>query len=339
LIELAETLQAPVIDGGGRMNFPWRHPLNQTGDGRSVMSQADVILGLEPTDFYTATRAAPAAAKKISITSTALYSKSNYQDLQRFTDMDIAIAADSEATVPAITEAVRRQLSAARRSALKERGAELARAHAAALNRARDAAAVGWNVSPITTARLCMELYASIRNEDWSLVNGTFFQSLWPQRLWDADKHHRYIGGSGGAGLGYQPGATIGAAIANQGRGRLTVAIGGDGDLMITPSWLWTAAHNKVPLLYVVHNNRAYHEEVMWLQAVAGQRQRGMDRCHFGTTIDNPDIDFAKLAQSMGVYAEGPITDPNALGPALKRAGAVVKRGEPALVDVVSQGR
>ena len=108
---------------------------------------------------------------------------------------------------------------------------------------------------------------------------------------------------------------------------------------MITPSWLWTAAHNKVPLLYVVHNNRAYHEEVMWLQAVAGQRQRGMDRCHFGTTIDNPDIDFAKLAQSMGVYAEGPITDPNALGPALKRAGAVVKRGEPALVDVVSQGR
>jgi hypothetical protein len=41
----------------------------------------------------------------------------------------------------------------------------------------------------------------------------------------------------------------------------------------------------------------------------------------------------------MGVYAEGPVTDPKDLGPALKRAVAIVKRGEPALVDVVSQGR
>jgi acetolactate synthase-1/2/3 large subunit len=339
LIELAETLQAPVVDGGGRMNFPWRHPLNQTADARALMSRADVILGLEPTDFYDATRAAPPNAQKISITSTALYSKSNYQDLQRFTDVDIAVAADSEATVPVITAAVRRQLSPTRRAALKERGARLARAHAAALKRARDAAAVGWNVSPITTARMCMELYGAIRKEDWSLVNGTFFQSLWPQRLWSADKFHRYIGGSGGAGLGYQPGATMGAAIANQRHGRLTVAIGGDGDLMVTPSWLWTAAHNRIPLLYVVHNNRAYHEEIMWLQAVAGQRQRGMDRCHIGTTIDHPYIDYAKLAQSMGVYGEGPIMDPNALGPALERAISVVKRGEPALVDVVAQGR
>ena len=339
LVELAELLQAPVIDGGGRMNFPWRHPLNQTADAGSLMSRADVILGLEPTDFYDATHSAPASAKKISITSTALYSKSNYQDLQRFTDVDIAVAADSEATVPVITEAVRRLVSPARRSALRERGAQLARAHAAALKRARDAAAVGWDAEPITTARLCMELYGKIRNEDWSLVNGTFFQSLWPQRLWSADKFHQYIGGSGGAGLGYQPGATMGAAIANQAQGRLTVAIGGDGDLMITPSWLWTAAHNKIPLLYVVHNNRAYHEETMWLQAVAGQRQRGMDRCHIGTTIDSPNIDYAKLADSMGVHAEGPIMHPRALGPALERAVAVVKRGEPALVDVVSQGR
>jgi acetolactate synthase I/II/III large subunit len=41
----------------------------------------------------------------------------------------------------------------------------------------------------------------------------------------------------------------------------------------------------------------------------------------------------------MGVYSEGPITDPNDLGAALQRAVAIVKRGEPALVDVVSQGR
>ena len=64
-----------------------------------------------------------------------------------------------------------------------------------------------------------------------------------------------------------------------------------------------------------------------------------MDTAAIGTTIENPNIDFAKLAQSMGVWAEGPIADPNAIAPALSRAVAAVKRGEPALVDIISQGR
>jgi benzoylformate decarboxylase/acetolactate synthase-1/2/3 large subunit len=41
----------------------------------------------------------------------------------------------------------------------------------------------------------------------------------------------------------------------------------------------------------------------------------------------------------MGVYAEGPVTDPANLGPAIRRALDVVRRGEPALVDVVTQPR
>ncbi|MCZ6750350.1 MAG: thiamine pyrophosphate-dependent enzyme, partial [Acidobacteria bacterium] len=60
---------------------------------------------------------------------------------------------------------------------------------------------------------------------------------------------------------------------------------------------------------------------------------------NIGTTIDNPNIDYAKLAQSMGWYAEGPISDPKDLGPAIRRAIAVVERGEPALLDVVTQPR
>ena len=50
-------------------------------------------------------------------------------------------------------------------------------------------------------------------------------------------------------------------------------------------------------------------------------------------------MDFAKIAQGMGVHAQGPITNPNDLGPALKRALEVVKRGEPSLIDVVTQPR
>jgi thiamine pyrophosphate-dependent acetolactate synthase large subunit-like protein len=88
-----------------------------------------------------------------------------------------------------------------------------------------------------------------------------------------------------------------------------------------------------------MHNNRAYHQELMHLQRMANRHNRGIDRTWIGTTIDDPNIDFAKLAQSMGLYAEGPITNPKDLGPAIRRAVAVVKRGEPALVDVVTQPR
>ena len=88
-----------------------------------------------------------------------------------------------------------------------------------------------------------------------------------------------------------------------------------------------------------MHNNRAYHQELMHLQRMANRHQRGITNAHIGTTIDNPNVDFAKIAQGMGVHAQGPITNPADLGPALRRAIDVVKRGEPSLVDVVTQPR
>ncbi|MFL6605380.1 MAG: thiamine pyrophosphate-binding protein [Steroidobacteraceae bacterium] len=340
MIELAEALQAAVVDIYGRMNFPWRHPLNQTRQQAQQISAADVILGLELTDFWGVTngRLAP-GAKRISITAGDVYLKANYQDFERFTPVDLAIAADAEATLPYLIEAIRKLTTSARRSVFRSRGTQLAKDHQNALERSRADAAVGWDIQPITTARMCAELYEQIRNEDWALCNGTVFQNYWPQQLWTATHHHQYIGDSGAYGLGYLPGATVGAALAHSKHGRLAVAIGGDGDLMFAPGALWTAAHHKIPLLYVVHNNRAYHQEVMFVQMMANKRNRGIDRAHIGNAITDPNVDFAKFANGLGVYAEGPITDPKDLAPALKRAIAVVKRGEPALVDVVSQGR
>ena len=52
-----------------------------------------------------------------------------------------------------------------------------------------------------------------------------------------------------------------------------------------------------------------------------------------------PRVNFAMVAKGMGVYSEGPITDPKDLGPAIQRAMEVVKRGEPALVDALTQPR
>jgi thiamine pyrophosphate-dependent acetolactate synthase large subunit-like protein len=77
----------------------------------------------------------------------------------------------------------------------------------------------------------------------------------------------------------------------------------------------------------------------MHVQRMANRHSRGIDRGAIGSELIDPNIDYAKLAQSMGAHGEGPITDPKDLGPAIVRALAAVKRGEPALVDVVSQPR
>jgi thiamine pyrophosphate-dependent acetolactate synthase large subunit-like protein len=133
--------------------------------------------------------------------------------------------------------------------------------------------------------------------------------------------------------------ATVGAALANKKHGRLSIAIQTDGDLMVANGVLWTAAHHRIPLLILMHNNRAYHQEVMGIQGLANRHNRGIDRIHIGTKIDDPNIDYAKLAQSMGVRAEGPISDSKDLAAAIRRGIDVVKRGEPYLIDTVTQPR
>jgi acetolactate synthase-1/2/3 large subunit len=350
LVELAETLQCAVLDRFGRTNFPSRHPLNQTFRRNAVVAQADVILAIEMNDQWAALNAFSdrivrtsrplhkPTAKIISLGLRDMYLKANYQDFGRFSDTDMSIAGDGEASLPALTEAVRKLIDPGRKAAYEARGKRYAAARLAMIEQAKSEATVGWDSSPITTGRMCAEVYAQIKDDDWSLVGNTI-GNTWPLRLWNIDKQHRWNGGSGGAGVGYNAPASLGAALANKRHGRLTVTFNGDGDLMFVPSTLWTAAHHRIPLLYIVQNNRAYHQEYMYLQAMANRHGRGIENAHVGTTITDPNVDYATVARGFGVYGEGPITDPKDLGPALKRALAVVRRGEPALIDVVTDPR
>ena len=337
IVELAELLQAPVNGGGDRVNFPSRHPLAGLGSGAP-----DVVLNLEVQGIGSPNPGAIASsanAKVINISSLGLFIKSNLQDFQHMADADVDIAADSEATLPLLIEEVKRQLTADRKRVLHDRGAKIADAHRDARQQAIESAAFGWDSSPISLARLCAELWDQIRTEDWSLVSWQGFISGWPGRLWNFDKHYRYIGGQGAGAMGYGAPAAVGAALANRAHGRLTINIQTDGDLNYAPGVLWTACHHKIPLLTVMHNNRAYHQEVMFVQQMASERSRGADRAHIGTTLREPNIDYAKMAQAYGMYGEGPIERPADLAPAIKRALDRVKRGEPALLDVVTQPR
>jgi len=337
LQELAEMLQAPV-SSQERMNFPNRHPLAGTG---GPGYQPDVTLCLEVPDVTATARAARArGAKTINISSVDLFMKSNIQDFMHYaSDVDLDMGADAEATLPALIEASKKLLTADRKRVITERGAKIAAAHKQQRARQIEQAAIGWDASPISLARICAELWPMIEKEDWALVSWQGFISGWPGRLWNFDKHYQYIGGQGAGGIGYNAPASVGAALANKKYGRLSINIQCDGDMNYAPGVLWTAAHHKIPLLTIMHNNRGYHAEVMILERMAAQRNRGQDRCHIGTKLWEPDINYARMAETYGLYGQGPITDPKDLAPALRRGIERVKKGEPALIDVVTQPR
>ncbi len=352
LTALAETLNAPVIDQLGRMNMPNDHYLYRLGGDR-LIEQADVILGLELTDLWgtvnnsddsveqTQTYRPRAGAKLISIGTADLYIRSNYQDFERYQQVDVAIGADAEATLPMLTDYIKEAIPANRRTKVAERGAKARSSQAqASQSTLTQAAANAWGTSPVSAARLSAEIWGQIKNEDWALVSRDSSLSNWPHRLWAFTRHYQFIGGPGGAGIGYGLPAAIGAAFAHRDAGgRLCINLQNDGDSMYAPGALWTAAHHRVPLLTVMWNNRAYHQEIMHVQRMANWRQRGIENAHIGTTIVDPDVNYVKLAEALGHVGIGPITDPKDLPAAIKRGVDAVKRGEPVVIDVVTQPR
>jgi thiamine pyrophosphate-dependent acetolactate synthase large subunit-like protein len=100
------------------------------------------------------------------------------------------------------------------------------------------------------------------------------------------------------------------------------------------PTALWTAAHHRIPLLYIVVNNRSYYNDEEHQQRMAEQRSRPVENRWIGQRIDDPPVDFSTIARGLGVEAFGPVTEPDDLRDTFKSALQVVHGGDPAVVDV-----
>jgi acetolactate synthase I/II/III large subunit len=253
------------------------------------------------------------------------------------------IPVDAEASLTAIVEEVRRQMSPDKQRVIAERSAKHAeanlRARIDALTRAFEQKRAGWDASPIATARIYAELWPLLQDEDWILSSPSNFSGAHNTQLWTHDKPYSYLGGQGAGGMGYGAPASVGAALAAKSRGQIVINVQTDGDLNYAPGVLWTAQHHRLPMLTVMHNNRAWHQELMFVEYMCGVRGRGGERGHIGTTLRDPFIDYRMMAATYGMAGEGPITDPLKLGPALKRGIASVKRGQPYMIDVITQPR
>jgi acetolactate synthase-1/2/3 large subunit len=278
-----------------------------------------------------------ADATRIEIGLSDLDISSWGADFGKFHNMDLSILADTALAVPMLTELVKDRLAGDhdRQGQIASRAADLAERHrllrAGWLADARE----DWDATPMTTGRLALEVWEAIKNEDWVLTAGTLEGRV--LKLWDFDRPYRHPGER--LGPGTQIGISLGVALAHKGSGRLVVDLQPDGDLLYNTSALWTLARYEIPLLIVMFNNRAYYNDWEHQIEIAKFRGTPVGRAGVGQDIRDPDPDFAGMARSMGIYAEGPIEDPKELGPALERAIAQVMQGRPALVDAITRFR
>jgi acetolactate synthase-1/2/3 large subunit len=342
-VQLAEMVGACTSTAAtqGPMSFPQRHPLCGPGADTTY----DYTLGLETQGAQAAIIHADLPTIVPERDSTKIrFGGINPDVPERARGNNAApIQADAEASLPAIIEEVKRQMTADKMRLAKDRTAKHAeanhRAHVEAVKLAVETKRAGWNGSPVSTARVYAELWPLIMNEDWCLSSPTGFSGSHNAQLWDHNKPYSYLGGQGAGGMGYGAPASVGAALAAKKQGRIVINIQCDGDLNYAPGVLWTAAHHKLPLLTIMHNNRAWHQEYMYVAYMAGVRGRGEDRAYIGSTLRDPYIDYTKMAAGYGMDGEGPLTDPTKLSAALKRGVDSVKRGEPYMIDVVTQPR
>ena len=346
LVELADMLAIPVIDLGARLNFPNTHPLNLTGKNRELLGSADLVVGLDVVDLYGMLMYYDAANKAsmlaidpncevIHVTLADLSVRGWTTDFQALAPVDLPICADTRVFLPALIEEIRRQGKYSK-SVVEDRRKHLATQHREIRARWQNGLKRRWDEKPISPPRLAHEVWQAIKNDSWLLVSGAF--RGWPERLWDWDRAGLFLGGFGGGGLGYGPGASVGASLVHRGKGTVCVNLQPDGDLLYTTSALWTAANTGVPLLTVMTNNRTYYSDEEHQEKIALERDRPLENKVVGMRMEKPPVDFAELARSFGLFGEGPVVEPDAIRPALERALKVVKEeSRPALVDVIIQ--
>ncbi len=345
LVALAELVAAPVIDLGARHDFPTPHALDFLGDEKTLLGEADVVLGLDCIDLAGAMRGrghrepgdVVERARVASISMNDYAVRSLTSDYQELPAVDLPMLGETRAALPQLLEECRSLIDGAARARIDGRRRALAEAQERLRGRQRAYVKDHWDHPQITEARLASEVWTAIKGEPFVLTYGRHrrmapgvFQIAGPSQ---------YLGYGGGGAVGAAPGVAIGSALALKGSGKLPVAILGDGEMLSAIQILWTAAHYEIPTLLVLNNNRAYYNDQDHQVRIAKARSRPVENVWIGQRMERPEADFSAIARTFGWHGEGPVKAASELPSALGRAIAAVKRGQPALVDIWTEDR
>jgi benzoylformate decarboxylase len=330
LVRLAEAIGAPVhLEGMDNTTpFPSTHPLFRgpitrlAPQIRKTLDQHDLLLSIG-ADLLT--MSLPSETEAIPRTLKIIHLDGDPWQLGKSFPTEVAILADPKAALPELTTAITAAMSDAQRSEAERRrialGASIA-AERAALKARALAEAGKLPMRPLALWQAIGEMLP----KDIVVVDETLSSAPGLRQLIAGEDSKSFFGMRGG-GIGWGLPAAVGVKLALP--HRPVLALIGDGSAMFNCQALWTAAHERLAVVFLILNNGAYRilkQRVNALRGHAAQTGR-----YVAMDLDDPLIDFSALARSMGVRAERAET----LDEVRKALTAALAADGPSLIDVV----
>jgi benzoylformate decarboxylase len=328
LVKLAETVAGPVVmePRYSFLAFPTTHPQSfqiaerQPSFDLPLWGEPDVIIAIG-CRLIREYRYLPEPVIKPA--TRCIHIEEDPWEIGKVFPVDVGIIADAKSALKTLVEIYPKVAPVPEVTA--ERLEVIRKAKAQANAEIESRVTKGWNGVPINASRLARAM-DHLLDKNLLIVN----ESPTSKDLLMANFHFSpgrdYFSNSSGGYLGWGLGAAIGAKLASP--KRRVVACLGDGSTMFGLQGLWTLAKYRIPLLVVVFNNRAY---MAVKNQFRGSEERIRIAAEMGAEIAGPEINFARLAETFGIFGER-VEHPDAIEPALKRA---LEQNGPALVDVV----
>ena len=329
LVALAELLGAPVHAEGiaNSASFPASHPLyagpmlRLAPAIRGVLEQHDLLLSVGGDLF---TLSLPSDVDPMPPGLDIIHIDVDPWEIGKNYAAKVAILGDPKATLPALSAALGARLGKAERARAATRLAETTRRLAAAREQLHAKARIEATKSPIRPLAL-WQAVGELLPRDAVVVEEAVSSGAGLRQLLRSDDPQSLFGLRGG-GIGWGLPAAIGVKLALP--ERPVVAFIGDGSAMYTCQALWTAAHDKVAVVFVILNNRSYRilkQRAHAMKGFAAQTDR-----YIGMDITEPAIDYVGLARSLGVPADRA----TALDQVVALLRGALAQGGPRLIEI-----
>jgi benzoylformate decarboxylase len=302
LLALAKTLGAPVYAEGiaSRAVFPpthglYRGPLIRLAPQiRDVMEKHDLLLSVGGDLF---TLSLPGEVDPLPAGMRIIHLDTDPWQLGKNYPTDVAIFGDPRATLPELVTSVADRMTPAERSRAERRGEAEIQAGLAQLNRLRERALMAEGAEPINPLAL-MHAIAEALPANAIVVDEAISSNGGLHRFLKTSDPLSYFGNRGG-GIGWGLPAAIGVQLAAP--DRRVVALIGDGSAMYSIQALYTAARERIPVVFMIINNRSYR--ILKQRTNAMKSFAAQTDTYVGMDLTNPEIGFVDLARGFGVVA------------------------------------
>ena len=316
VVRLAECLGAPVYGSSwpSRIPFPTSHPLwagnlpTKSDAIADILGAYDAIFALGGksliTILYSDASAVPAGCRVYQLSA-------DVRDLGRTYATPLSVVGEVKASLRSLQPLLEAS-TAARRDAYAAllRQAQLRRG---ALRRALDAEADAGMDAPMIPPLVAAREAVRAIGADVAIVDEAIATSGHVRRFLYSDSPNQYSFLRGG-GLGWGMPAAVGCSL---GLGREpVVCMVGDGAALYSPQALWTAAHEALPVTFVVMNNREYNVLKNFMKSQENYLSAREQR-FIAMDIDNPAIDYTALARAFGLTARR-VTRARDIAPAIE---------------------